>query len=141
MTTNPSNTRKRSARKAAAKTETTNVVELPKGRTPRKRSAASVKADIVEALAAEAPKARKRVAKAAAAAPVERPQLNAEQVAVLQSLASNAKSATDELEAEVVSLLQAGVSPSHVGAAIHLGNSSIRRIGWRHGVGVDPNKR
>jgi hypothetical protein len=46
--------------------------------------------------------------------------------------------ATEAFETAVVEQLRAGVSPTHVAQALDIANSSVRRIGWRHGVGEPP---
>lgn len=49
--------------------------------------------------------------------------------------------ATEEFETALVDLLRAGESPTHVAHALDIANSSVRRIGFRYGIGIDPAKR
>jgi hypothetical protein len=135
MTTTPATT-KPAARKAAPKT------------SARKRSGA--KLAIVETPAAAAKPARKRAATAESPAtgeliveahPLVGASITIEQVDQLATAHELANATTAAFETLVCELLRAGASPSHIGQVGGLGNSSIRRIGWRYGIGTPPPAR
>jgi hypothetical protein len=110
--------KKRAARKAAPKT-TAKVIELPAKRSRKATAKAPVTGEsVVETH------------------PLVGASITIEQVDQLGQLHELASAATEAFETYVVELLTAGASPSHVGKAVGMGNSSIRRIGWRHGWGA-----
>jgi hypothetical protein len=64
--------------------------------------------------------------------------LDAQTVKALKAKQAKMLDAIDAFEQAIADELRAGSSPTHVGAAVELASSSIRRIGWRLGVGEPP---
>jgi hypothetical protein len=65
------------------------------------------------------------------AAKAERSSITPSDRVALADLCARAQAATEAFELAVAELIANGASPSHVGEAIGMGNSAVRRIAWR----------
>jgi ATP/maltotriose-dependent transcriptional regulator MalT len=83
--------------------------------------------------------AKKPAAKSTATLAAKKtPPMTDAQTAKLIKLQTAATAATSAFEKNVVELLSAGKSPTHIAAALDIAGSSVRRVGFRHGVGTPP---
>ncbi len=72
------------------------------------------------------------------AAKAERSSITPSDRESLVDLCARAQAATEAFELFVATLIENGASPSHVGDAIGMGNSAVRRIAWRANPELKP---
>jgi len=132
-------------------TPTTKTTAARKGSPSKSTKPAAKSTTKAAAKAAPKPVAKSttkpKPAAKAAAKPVEivkpAPKRALDDAAATQLLKLHTASldATKAFEDNVAALLTAGESPTHIAKALDIANSSVRRIGFRYGIGIDPAKR